>query len=177
MNRHVLSSSPVVSPASPDGPRRTTAGLSLEGVTFGYRRGEPVVCDVTARLAPGRLCCLIGPNAAGKTTLVRLMLGQLGPRAGTIHLDGERVDRMGPRARARRLSYVPQRGSVQFAFTVREVVAMGRYAAGPNDAAVAAAIEQCDLAGLEQAVFAELSGGQQQLVLIARALAQAGTTT
>ena len=160
---------------SPDaaGAREAPANLALEAVTFAYARGRPVVRDVSARLAPGRLCCLIGPNAAGKTTLVRLMLGQLTPSRGHVTLADRRLDAMPPRDRARRLSYVPQRGGVRFAFTVREVVAMGRFALGRDDAAVDQAIADCDLAAIEHAIFSELSGGQQQLVLIARALAQA----
>ena len=149
------------------------SGLALDNVSFAYHHSQPVVEGITARLAPGKLTCIIGPNAAGKTTLLRLMLGQLTPHAGRITLDDRPIARLGPLALARRLAYVPQRGHVSFAFTVRQIVAMGRFAAGPDAAAVDHALAQCDLAHLADRVFNHLSGGQQQLTMIARALAQA----
>ncbi|MEX2388646.1 MAG: ABC transporter ATP-binding protein, partial [Phycisphaeraceae bacterium] len=116
------------------------------------------------------------PNAAGKSTLVKLMLGQLEPWAGEVSVNGQAVTALPARQRARWLSYVPQRGGVQFAFSVREVVAMGRFAsAGRGEdrgVAIDAALAACDLGDVADRVFAELSGGQQQRVLIARAFAQ-----
>lgn len=153
-------------------PAPASAALALEGVTFGYEPGQVVVNDVSATLAPGRLCCLIGPNAAGKSTLLKLMLGQLAPWSGALTLGGEPIAAMPPRVRARRVSYVPQRGGVGFAYTVRQVVEMGRFAAGSDAGAVDAALAACALERFQSRVFAHLSGGQQQRVLIARAMAQ-----
>ena len=146
--------------------------VALEGVRFGYRSEAPVIRGVSARLRAGRVCALIGPNASGKSTLLKLMLGQLLPDRGRITLNGRDVAALSPRERAKCVGYVPQRGGASFAFTVREVVEMGRYAAGRNDAAVAGALAACDLEPIADRPFTELSGGQQQRVLVARALAQ-----
>lgn len=149
--------------------------LQLEHVTFGYTADRPVVEDVSASLTPGRVTAVLGPNAAGKTTLLRLMLGLRAPSRGRITLDGRSVGDLSPRLRARRISYVPQRGAVSFAYTVRRVVAMGRYAHGETaggGASVEEAIRALDLLPLAERPFVELSGGQQQRVLLARAVAQ-----
>lgn len=155
-------------------PAAAAETFSLRGVTYGYETGRPVVEGATASLRAGRVCAVIGPNAAGKTTLLRLMLGQLEPWAGAVELEGRAVAAMPVRERARRMSYVPQRGGVSFAFTVREVVAMGRFAAG-GGRDVEAAMRACEVEGLGDRPFVELSGGQQQRVLVARAMAQASS--
>ncbi len=146
--------------------------VALQGVSFGYEPGVPVIRSVTAELRPGRVCALIGPNAAGKSTLLKLMLGQLDPWEGAAELAGRPVSALTPMQRAALASYVPQKGAVSFAFTVRQVVAMGRYALGGSDAAIDRALAVCDLSDLRNRVFAQLSGGQQQRVLLARAVAQ-----
>lgn len=148
--------------------------VAVHGVEFGYEPDMPVIRSVTAELRRGRVCALIGPNASGKSTLLKLVLGQLAPWAGGVELAGRPVSAMPQGQRATLMSYVPQKGGVSFAFTVRQVVAMGRYAAGtgtPGDA-VERAMALCDLTGLGDRVFAHLSGGQQQRVLLARAVAQ-----
>ena len=153
--------------------------LSLRQVTFGYQPNAPVLHDISAHVQPGRICALIGPNAAGKSTLVKLMLGQLQPWSGQVRLslDADEIDiaDLSARQRARRISYVPQRGGVSFAFTVREVVAMGRFAAGTQLDLIDQAMDACDLTSLADRTFNSLSAGQQQRVLVARAMAQAGS--
>lgn len=158
---------------------------TVRGVEFGYEPGVPVIRSVSAELQRGRVCALIGPNASGKSTLLKLMLGQLTPRAGDVALVGRPVSAMSHHQRAALMSYVPQKGGVSFAFTVRQVVAMGRYASqergirgirGIRGDAVERAMSVCDLAGLGERVFAHLSGGQQQRVLLARAVAQSAGT-
>lgn len=149
--------------------------MAVEGAGYAYRRGHPVLQDITASLMPGRVTALIGPNASGKSTLVRLLLGALEPGRGSIAISGMDVGRLRPADRARWISYVPQRAGVSFAFTVRQVVAMARHAAG-DAARQADAIERLlveyDLADVAERPFAHLSGGQQQRVLLARAHAQ-----
>jgi iron complex transport system ATP-binding protein len=146
-------------------------------VSFAYEPGVAVVQAVTAGLAPGRLTALVGPNAAGKSTLLKLMLGQLAATQGQVWLADQPIDQLTAGQRARQLSYLPQGGSVSFGFTVREVVAMGRFAAGRGDGVgddpVASAIKACDLEGVADRPFTQLSGGQQQRVVLARAIAQA----
>lgn len=150
--------------------------LSLREVHFGYEPGRAVVDGITAGLRPGRLTVMIGPNAAGKSTLLRLMLGQLRAWSGQVALEGEDVADLSPGERARRISYMPQRGGVSFAFTVREVVEMGRFAQAADADAVEQALSDCDLHDIADSVFTHLSGGQQQRVLLARALAQTSGT-
>ncbi len=147
--------------------------LHAQHVAFAYPGRPAVLEDVEAALLPGKLTALIGPNAAGKTTLLRVLLGQLAPTRGQVQLCGQPVHRLSPLRRAGWLSYVPQHASANFAFTVQEVVAMGRHALTRDDAAVAQAIVDTDLAALAGRIFLELSAGQQQRVLLARALAQA----
>lgn len=145
---------------------------SLRKVDFGYEPDLPVIRSVSADLIGGRVCALIGPNASGKSTLLKLMLGQLSPWSGLVSLVGKPVGSLGYQDRAALVSYVPQKGVMSFAFTVRQVVAMGRYALGESDGVVDHALAVCDLSALEDRVFAHLSGGQQQRVLLARAVAQ-----
>ena len=149
--------------------------VSLRGVDFGYEPGVPVIRSVTGRLESGRVCALIGPNASGKTTLLKLLLGQLSPWSGSVTLLGRPIGATSYRRRAASVSYVPQKGLMSFAFTVRQVVAMGRYAmgdAGGAGDAVDEALHVCDLSHLAGRVYSQLSGGQQQRVLLARAVAQ-----
>lgn len=147
--------------------------LTSRNLAFGYVKEQPIIENISAQIQPGKLCSLIGPNAAGKSTLLRLMLGQLEPWQGCVEIDSLDIRKMAVKDRAAILSYVPQRGLVSFAFTVEQVVAMGRYALQRDDAAVDMAIEQCDLVRHRSKIFSQLSAGQQQRVLLARALAQA----
>ncbi len=148
--------------------------VELDGVWFGYEPGRAVVKGLSARLCAGRVCALIGPNAVGKTTLLRLILGQLLPWSGSLTLAGRPVASWSGRQRAACISYVPQHGRVSFAFTAEQVVAMGRFALPADAGAIEQAIEACHLRLVRQRVYAQLSAGQQQRVLLARAMAQAG---
>jgi iron complex transport system ATP-binding protein len=147
-------------------------GLQLDQVAFEYHAGRRVIDGVSGPLSPGAVHMLIGPNGCGKTTLLKLMLGLLRPGRGQVTMDGCPVHRMRPRQRAEWFSYVPQRSSVAFAFTARQVVAMGRYALSLDAAAIDEALIACDLGDLEHRPYTELSVGQQQRVLLARAMAQ-----
>jgi len=149
------------------------AGLEVQGLAFGYVPGRTVIHDITASLSPGRVCALIGPNATGKTTLLRLIMGQFEPWKGQVLLEGKPVAELSPARRAAVISYVPQRGYVNFAFTVEQVVAMGRFALRRDDAAVESALDRTDLLAHRTRIYNELSAGQQQRVLLARAIAQA----
>lgn len=155
----------------PGGKYSGLCALEVAGVTWGYTPGREVLSDVSVALRPGRLTALLGPNASGKSTLLKVMLNQAEPWAGSVTVAGRPVGELRGPALARRVSYVPQRGGVSFAFTVRQVVAMGRFAFGDEEY-VDDAIEKTGLADVADRPFAELSGGQQQRVLIARAWAQ-----
>lgn len=147
--------------------------MNLVDVHFGYRPELPVVRGITVQLEGG-VCALIGPNAAGKSTLLQLLLGQLRPDRGQILLAGQPVAVMAPHQRAMKLAYVPQRAMANVAFTVEEVVALGRYAAAPDAGAMEEALSLCDLLAHRSRIFSQLSAGQQQGVAVARAVAQLG---
>jgi len=146
--------------------------LSAEHITFGYRRGAPVLREVTARFNAGEVVAIVGPNGAGKSTLLRVLAGLRRPWKGTVSLGDERVSGMAPRRRARAIAYVGQRPSVGAAFSARQVAALGRYAVGRDDDAVERALRTMDVDSCADAPFATLSVGQQQRVSVARALAQ-----
>lgn len=153
--------------------------LSARGLVAGYGRHD-VLGGIDLECRAGERVALVGPNGAGKTTLLRCLAGILRPRRGEVLLDGAPVARLEARARARRIAVVPQTFGTPFAFTVREIVALGRTAyAGPFgglspedrraiDAGMAAA--GCD--DLAERPFAELSGGERQRAVLAMALAQ-----
>lgn len=145
--------------------------VEIDGVSFSYVQGQTVLEGVSASLVSGRVTALLGPNAAGKSTLVKVMLGQLHPDAGMVRLHGEDVSSLKEKEMARGVSYVPQQSGNRFSFTVRQMVAMGRFAFG-DERSVDAALQRCGLLDLATRSYAELSGGQQQRVMIARAWAQ-----
>ncbi len=149
-----------------------TPRLECRDLRFAYESDRPVIENLSATLGASRLCALIGPNAAGKTTLLRVMLGQLPPDSGSVLLEGTAIDGLDLRRRAALVSYVPQRGGPGFDYTVGEVVRMGRYALAPDAAAVDRAMELCALNDLRDRIYMRLSTGQQQRVLLARAIAQ-----
>ena len=153
--------------------------LEASHLDFGYS-GKRVGSDVSLSLERGEVLCLLGPNGSGKTTLFKTLLGLLPSQGGAVLLDGEDLRRMDRATVARSVSYVPQAHAAFFPFSVREVVLMGRTAhlglfASPSrrdrDAAQAA-IERMRLAPLAESIYTRISGGERQLTLIARALAQ-----
>lgn len=154
--------------------------VSVEHVAFGYVPGRLVLKDVSFELAAGEVLMVLGANGCGKSTLMRLLLGQARPGAGRIRLLGRDVSAMSPRDLARRAAMVFQDHSAPFPFTVEDVVAMGRTPhLGPlgnpsrEDRAICAeALDAVGLSHLVAEAYTRLSGGERQMVLIARALAQ-----
>jgi iron complex transport system ATP-binding protein len=156
-----------------------TPFLSAErvAVAFGARR---VLQDVAAGFGPGQVVGLLGPNGAGKTTLLRALSGVQPLAAGRVMLNGHDLATLPPHARARMIAVVPQRAVMPEGFRVAEIVMMGRAAhIGPFGAESArdfAAAEQAmrltDTLALAERPATQLSGGEQQRVLLARALAQ-----
>jgi iron complex transport system ATP-binding protein len=152
--------------------------IQVEDLTFHYRAGLGLDV-VTFAVLPGELVGVVGPNTAGKSTLLRLLSKVLVPQRGRIQIASRDVASMGRLALARRVAVVPQEFQVAFPFSAAEVVLMGRYphtggaAWGPRDRQVAsAAMEAMGIAGLADRSIEELSGGERQLVSIARAMAQ-----
>lgn len=154
--------------------------LTVQHASLGYHSRPPVLRDVSFSVAPGSICCLIGANGSGKTTLMRTILGVLQPIAGQITLDGIAVNHLSDRERAAAIAWVPQAHDGAFAFTALDMVMMGL---APQMAAFAVpgvkerdiALEQLDVLAIPHLALRRwntLSGGERQLVLIARALAQ-----
>ncbi len=153
--------------------------VAAQGVDFSYYNGL-VLRDVTLTLAPGAMVSLIGPNGSGKTTLLKILCGLLKPKRGRVLLSGREVGRLSRREIAREVALVPQELSVPFDFTVREMVMLGRtpyvrHLRGmtPQDhEVVERTLALTNTAPLAHRPFNELSGGEQQRVIIAMALAQ-----
>jgi len=135
-----------------------------------------VLDRLTIEFAPGSLTAVLGPNAAGKSTLLRLLLGTLTASAGTVTLGGVAVRGMSPALRAGRIAYIPQAPSLAEELSVRSVVELGRLRRGESAASVERAMERAELSSLGETPFAELSAGQQQRVSLARVLAQLDAT-
>jgi iron complex transport system ATP-binding protein len=154
----------------------TLAGRDL---TIGYS-DRVVGRGLNIALEDGEVLALLGPNGGGKTTLLKTLLGLLRPLAGEALINGRSLNAITARERARHIAYVPQAHVPTFAFTVETVVLMGRTAhadlfskPSAHDCAVAGrALHRFGITHLKQRPYTFLSGGERQLVLLARALAQ-----
>ena len=149
--------------------------VELHAVSYAYpdRRASWAVRGVNASLIAGKLTVMVGPNAAGKSTLMRLIMGELTPGEGSVRLCGRVVGEYRERERAALLAYVPQRGTTSVGFSVRQVVEMGRLSMGVSHDGVERAMQRAGVTELAARRYPHLSTGQQQRVLLARALAQA----
>jgi iron complex transport system ATP-binding protein len=145
--------------------------LDVAGLDFDYGR-LPALRGVEAWAPPGAVTAILGPNAAGKSTLLRCVIGAARPSRGHVAVDGRPAHRLPARHLARRLAYVAQRATVSARFSVREVVDLGRFALPPDPARVERVMDELGLGPLAHRPFVELSVGQQQRVALARALAQ-----
>jgi iron complex transport system ATP-binding protein len=153
--------------------------LAATDLSFAYG-DQRVLWDVSLSVPAGGMVGVLGPNGCGKTTLLRLLAGALTPTSGTIALDGRPIATLDRRSIARRVAVVPQHTHLAFDYSVQEVALMGRYphlgafeVEGPADLAAAqAALEATGTLPLADRAFTTLSGGEQQRVAIASALAQ-----
>jgi iron complex transport system ATP-binding protein len=153
--------------------------LDVRNLTLAY--GERVALrDVSLSLAPGDLVGVVGPNASGKSSLIRAITNVAAPQSGEVRLDGSPVRSLSQREIAQRVAVVPENPTLPEAFTVLEVVLMGRTPylgllqseRRADWAAVRRALEQTDASHLADRRIGELSGGERQRVVVARALAQ-----
>ena len=154
--------------------------LTVSHLTFAYPKAPPVLEDVSFTVPAGDFLSVLGANGAGKSTLFRCLLGGLEGYTGTISLDGRDVRTFSRRELAARIAYIPQIHRPTFGYSVLDTALMGltRHLSpfqSPSKALeqqALTALEQLGVAHLAQRNFAALSGGEQQLVLIARALCQ-----
>ncbi|WP_421683665.1 heme ABC transporter ATP-binding protein [Stutzerimonas urumqiensis] len=149
--------------------------LTALGLTV-MRGARRALDDVELAVQPGQVLAVLGPNGAGKSTLIDALVGELVPSAGEVTLHGQPLPRWPGEARAQRLAVLPQRSTLEFAFRVDEIVAMGRLPHASGRSADAQAIEQAlaqaDVTHLGARNYLSLSGGERQRVQLARVLAQ-----
>jgi iron complex transport system ATP-binding protein len=151
----------------------------MTGVRFGFRETR-VFDGLALRIAPGEMVGLIGPNGSGKTTLLRLLSGALSAGSGEVMVAGRPAGDWPARERARQVAVVPQESAAAFDFTVMETVLMGRTPylgllglEGPEDVRIAEeALRRTGMLDFAGRLLSHLSGGERQLVFVARALAQ-----
>jgi len=153
--------------------------LEVKNLQFAYKKNN-VLKGVDFIADAGQCICILGENGAGKTTLFRCLLGLLDGYQGSIHIDGADGGSLSTRELARKIAYIPQAHTPLFNYTVFETVLMGtnvlttgvRTPGRIERETAAQMLERLNISRLAERGFAELSGGERQLVLIARALAQ-----
>lgn len=152
--------------------------LHAQNVTFAY--DEPVLRDISLQIHQGEVVFLLGRNGCGKTTLMRCLSGILRPQSGVVQFNGYDIQTIPPAERARRIGLIPQIHSPAFAYTVHDIVLMGRAPhlrlfdkPGRTDHCAAdAALDRVGMLDLRDRPYTQLSGGQRQMVMIARGLTQ-----
>ncbi len=153
--------------------------LEVKGLSFSYGK-HPVLEDVSFTLGEGQVLSVLGPNGVGKSTLFHCMLGLAKPQAGQVLLDGQNIEALSPRELAQKIAYIPQSHNPAFNFSVLDMVLMGTtaqlgYFSAPGQKQLEAArktLEQLGISHLTHRSYARISGGEQQLCLIARAMVQ-----
>lgn len=154
--------------------------LAVDGVSFSYDGHTPILLNVSLTAHRGELVSIVGPNGSGKTTLLRILDRILLPSSGAVSIGDVPLAHLSRVEIARRIAFVSQNGSIQFPFSVREIVLMGRAPHGRGNAFESAAdraiaeemMQLTDIAHLAEKPVTALSGGERQRVFIARALAQ-----
>lgn len=153
--------------------------LQVDGVTFGYGR-QPLLYDIHLQVIAGEMIGLLGPNGSGKTTLLRLLSGVFRPQQGKVLLEGCDLQQWGRRGAAQRIAAVPQELHMPFAFTVEQMVSLGRTPfvnflgsqSKEDHDIIEDALQATGIDALAERIFNQLSGGERQRVMIAMALAQ-----
>ncbi|MGS2722992.1 heme ABC transporter ATP-binding protein [Porticoccus sp. GXU_MW_L64] len=140
------------------------------------RSGTPVLDDVSLRLDAGKVMVVLGSNGTGKTTLLKTLTGELTPDSGTVEFQQQPINQWPAAVLAQRLAVLPQHSTLNFPFTAREVVLLGRSAHSSGQvrdrAIVDSALERVDGSYLAERFYTQLSGGEKQRVQLARVLAQ-----
>ncbi len=190
----------IINPDTPSAVLPDASGLQAQGVSFHYGADRPAVNNVSARFSAGELTMIVGPNGSGKSTLLQLLLGHLVPAAGHVAINGRHVTQLHALERAALISYVPQSPHVSFAYSVHQIVAMGRWASrqcrasamaicanvGGSSQSSTAGVSpdqldndlirrtmwDLDIHALADRTYDELSTGERQRVALARAIVQ-----
>ena len=157
--------------------------LRLENISFGYGR-DPVLRGISLGIVRGEIVTLLGPNGCGKSTLIKVMLGILSPSEGRAFYRGADVAHLGAKYLAREIAYVPQIHRSIFPYAVIDVALMGRiphktffFKYSKDDLEIAHdALRKLSISHLAERAYTEISGGERQLTIIARALAQGAKT-
>jgi len=157
--------------------------IRTENISYHYS-DTPVLDHVSLSVQQGEIISLLGPNGSGKTTLIKLILGIYRPACGAVFFEGRSMRDITARELARRIAYVPQSHRMVFAYKVMDVVLMGRmphksfffnYSNQDREAALHS-LERLSILPLKDKRYTDVSGGERQLILIARALAQGADT-
>ena len=154
--------------------------FEMRDVACGYEKGNPVLDHVSLELKSGEICCILGPNGVGKTTLFRTILNLQPSLGGQILLDGQDLTKWTPKQRARAIAYVAQAHTPAFPYKVKDIALMGRLGqvsrfAEPTkkDLEIAEqAMEDMGIRHLREQLYTDISGGERQILMIAKALAQ-----
>ena len=154
--------------------------LELLNISCGYENNRNVLENVSFAMNTGEICCILGPNGVGKTTLFKTILHLMKSTEGKIIIDGDDVSKMSASRRAKFMAYVAQQHVPPFPYIVKDVVLLGRvnsvrYFGQPSETdyeIVEQAMEDMGIRHLRDKVYTDISGGERQLVMIARALAQ-----
>lgn len=153
--------------------------IDIEGITFQYDE-KTVIDSLSLSINQGEFVTIIGPNGSGKSTLLKLLAANISPREGTIYLNGENLKSYGKKALSKDMAVVPQDTGIDYDFRVYEIVLMGRYPhqsrfrreTQQDHRVVRGAMERTNTWHLRDRRVNELSGGEGQRVILARALAQ-----
>ncbi len=156
------------------------AVLQVENLTFSYQRGKKILKGISFSVEKGEIFCLFGPNGCGKTTMLDCILGLNKPDGGRVVIEGEDLASLSPSEKAKKIAYVSQKSDRTFPYTVLEIVLMGRTAyagmfssPGREDVEIAEnALRSVGMLKFKDRIFTKLSGGEAQLIKIARAIAQ-----
>lgn len=153
--------------------------LETRALACGYN-SRPILQNIDFSVESGQICCLLGPNGVGKTTLFRTVLKLMKPLDGKVLIDGDDIARWGPSRLSKSMAYVSQYHVPPFPYIVKDVVLLGRlssvgYFGNPKQRdydLVDQALEDMGITYLKDKVYTDISGGERQLVMIARALVQ-----
>ena len=153
--------------------------LELKNISSGYK-GSEVIKNISLKVESGEALCILGANGVGKTTLFKTILGFIKPKCGEILLDGQSIYNMQRKEIAKLIGYVPQAHVPPFPYVVKDVVLMGRCPyignfSSPShrdEELVDNLLSKLNIYNMKEKYYTEISGGERQLVLIARALAQ-----